>query len=144
MLIYLDTCSLNRPYDEQTQPRIQLEAAAVLDILNRVVSGEIKLANSSVLQFEIGRIVDQTRRDGILHFLGYASSYQTLTPSIEHRGIELNHLGFKRLDALHLATAEALNADFMFTTDDILIRRALRHSGQLKIAVLNPIQFSNH
>ena len=76
MPIYLDTCCLNRPYDDQSQPRIQLEAAAVLAILQRVASGEIQLANSSVLLFEIHRIVDPTRRNGILHFLSYSSSFQ--------------------------------------------------------------------
>ncbi len=56
MFIYLDTCCLNRPYDDQSQARIQLEASAVLAILQRVTSGEAQLANSSALQFEIHRI----------------------------------------------------------------------------------------
>lgn len=105
MLVYLDTCCLNRPYDDQTQPRIQLESAAALAIMEQASSGRIHLANGSVLGFEAQRIADQTRQNGILHFLSYSSSYQALTPAIEKRGIELNQLGFKRLDALHLATA---------------------------------------
>lgn len=142
MLIYLDTCCLNRPYDDQSQPRIQLETGAVLAILQRVTSGDLQLANSSVLQFEIHRIADQTRRDGILRFLSYCSSFQPLTPAVEHRGIELNRLGFKRLDALHLAAAEAMTADVLLTTDDQFLRRATQHSTQLTITVLNPVQFS--
>ena len=142
MFIYLDTCCLNRPYDDQSQPRIQLEAGAVLAILQRITSGEVQLANSSVLQFEIHRIADQTRRNGILHFLSYSSSFQPLTPGIEQRGIEFNSLGFKRLDALHLAAAEALNVDAMLTTDDQLLRRAVQHSTNLTVSVLNPVQFS--
>jgi hypothetical protein len=31
--IYLDACCLNRPFDDQTQARIRLEAEAVLMIL---------------------------------------------------------------------------------------------------------------
>lgn len=142
MFIYLDTCCLNRPYDDQSQPRIQLEASAVLAILQRVTSGEVQLANSSVLQFEIHRIADQTRRNGILHFLSYSSSFQSLTPAIEQRGLELNQFGFKRLDALHLATAEAMKADVLLTTDDQLLRRVGQHSTHLTISVLNPVQFS--
>ena len=142
MFIDLDTCCLNRPYDDQSQPRIQLEAGAVLAILQRVTSGEAQLANSSVLQFEIHRIADQTRRNGILHFLSHSSSFQPLTPDIEQRGIELNRLGFKRLAALHLAAAEALKVDVLLTTDDQLLRRAVQHSTQLTISVLNPVQFS--
>ena len=33
MAIYLDTCCLNRPFDDQTQDRIRLEAEAVILIL---------------------------------------------------------------------------------------------------------------
>lgn len=142
MLIYLDTCCLNRPYDDQSQPRIQLEASAVLAILQRVTSGEVQLANSNVLQFEIHRIADQTRRNGILHFLSYSSSFQALTSAIGQRGIELNHLGFKRIDALHLATAEVMKADTFLTTDDQFLRCAARHYAHLTISVLNPVQFS--
>ena len=142
MLIYLDTCCLNRPFDDQSQPRIQLETGAVLAILQQVASGGLGIANSSVLQFEIHRITDQTRRNGILHFLSYASSFQPLTPTIEQRGIHLNSLGFKRLDALHLAVAECLQAATVLTTDDKLLRLAVRHSNHLTIPVINPVQFS--
>lgn len=34
--IYLDTCCLNRPFDDQTQERIRLESEAVLAILSRI------------------------------------------------------------------------------------------------------------
>ncbi len=142
MFLYLDSCCLNRPYDDQTQPRIQLEAGAVLAILHRVTAGEFQLANGSVLQFEIDQIVDQPRRNGILHFLSFSSSYQSLTPAIELRGLELSQLGFKRLDALHLATAEAMNADALLTTDDRFLRRAAQHSEKITISVLNPVQFT--
>jgi predicted nucleic acid-binding protein len=142
MLIYLDTCCLNRPFDDQSQPRIQLETGAVLAILQQVASGELRIANSSVLQFDINRITDQTRQNGILHFLSYSSSFQPLTQSIEQRGVQLNALGFKRLDALHLAAAEFLKADVMLTTDDQLLRLAVSHSNNLTIPVINPVQFT--
>ena len=31
--IYLDVCCLNRPFDDQNQPRIRLESEAILIIL---------------------------------------------------------------------------------------------------------------
>ena len=142
MFIYLDTCCLNRPYDEQSQPRIQLEAGAVLAILQRITAGEFHIANSSVLQFEVTRIPDPTRRNSILHFLNYSNTFQTLTPEIEHRGIELNSLGFKRLDALHLAVAEVMKTDVLLTTDDQFLRRATEHSASISVPVQNPVQFS--
>jgi hypothetical protein len=51
MFIYLDTCCLNRPYDDQSQTRIQMETAAVLAVMQQVVSGQCELANSEVLTF---------------------------------------------------------------------------------------------
>lgn len=141
MPIYLDTCRLNRPYDDQSQPRIQMETAAVLSILQRVTSGELQIADSSVLQFEIHRIADQTRRNGILHFLSYASAFAPLSPAIEQRGTDLHQQGFKRLDALHLAAAEALKVDAILTTDDQLLRRANRPDSPVSVPVLNPLQF---
>jgi hypothetical protein len=38
--IYLDTCCLNRPFDDQTQERIRLESEAMLAILSRIEKGE--------------------------------------------------------------------------------------------------------
>lgn len=141
MLLYLDSCCLNRPYDDQSQTRVQMETAAVLAILERVISGELSLAASSVVHFEVHRIADQTRRNGILHFLNYASSFTTLTQEIEQRGADLHLLGFKRLDALHLAAAEALQVDAILTTDDQMLRCANQPDSQINIPVLNPLQF---
>ncbi len=38
--IYLDACCLNRPFDDQTQARIRLEAEAVLIILTQCQMGD--------------------------------------------------------------------------------------------------------
>ncbi len=47
--IYLDTCCLNRPFDDQTQERICLESEAVLAILSRIEKGEWEWIGSDVL-----------------------------------------------------------------------------------------------
>ena len=36
MKIYLDACCLNRPFDDQSQDRVRLEAEAILLILGRL------------------------------------------------------------------------------------------------------------
>ncbi|HPZ08922.1 MAG TPA: hypothetical protein PL110_12455 [Candidatus Eremiobacteraeota bacterium] len=38
MKIYLDTCCLNRPFDDQTQDRNRLEAEAIMIILLNLAS----------------------------------------------------------------------------------------------------------
>ena len=52
MTIYLDNCCLNRPYDDQTAPRVRLEAEAIEMILAAVVNLRIKLLWSEVLDTE--------------------------------------------------------------------------------------------
>ncbi len=44
-------------------------------------------------------------------------------------------------DALHLASAEAGEADYFLTTDDHLLRRASRRQSDLKVKVENPAQW---
>ena len=39
MQIYLDVCCINRPFDDQNQDRIHLEAEAVISILKHIDEG---------------------------------------------------------------------------------------------------------
>ena len=59
MRIYLDVCCLNRPFDDQTQERIRLEAEAVLLILERCQAGTWQLLGSEVVEYEVSRIPDE-------------------------------------------------------------------------------------
>ena len=61
-LIYLDTCSIQRPLDNKLQPRIFLEAEAILTRLSLVEAGELGLLSSDVLKFEISCIANINRR----------------------------------------------------------------------------------
>lgn len=54
------------------------------------------------------------------------------------RGTHLESLGFKWLDALHIACAESGQADILLTTDDRMLRRAKRFHLQLRVRVENP------
>jgi len=55
------------------------------------------------------------------------------------RAQELEKLGFHTIDALHLACAERGGADVFLTTDDRLLRLAVRVSEHLRIQVANPL-----
>ena len=48
--IYLDVCCLNRPFDDQTQVRIHLEAEAVLMVLSRCEAGAWQWIGSEVIE----------------------------------------------------------------------------------------------
>ena len=49
-------------------------------------------------------------------------------------------LKIKPMDALHLACAER-SADVMLTTDDEILRAAIRMSADIKVIVMNPARW---
>jgi hypothetical protein len=57
------------------------------------------------------------------------------------RAKQLQTLGFKQWDALHLACAESGQVDVLLTTDDKLLSLAHRVSDQLKLKVDNPLRW---
>ena len=54
MLIYLDNCCFNRPFDDQHQIRIRIETEAKLFIQEEILEGKIRLAWSYILDYENG------------------------------------------------------------------------------------------
>lgn len=141
MKIYLDNCSLQRPLDSKTQIRISLEAEAVLGILALLEVGNLELISSEVLSFEIGRNPNPARQEYALEVLSAATLYVQLTDAVEQRARELQALGFKPLDAAHLASAEAAHADFFCTCDDRLLKRA-KALTRLGTRVVSPIELT--
>ena len=63
MKIYLDACCLNRPFDDQRQPRIRLEAEAISLILQKLHQREWEWIGSEVLVYELEQTVAVERRE---------------------------------------------------------------------------------
>src|SRR5437868_3774596 len=105
MRIYLDACSLQRPLDDRSQPRINVEAEAVLTVLGLVESGQLELLSSEALEFEINRMPDLERRSRVSETLKLATRTLKLVDAVQVHARELNRLGIKPLDSLHLAFA---------------------------------------
>jgi predicted nucleic acid-binding protein len=139
MKVYLDTCSLHRPLDSKTQIRIVLESEAVLGIIGLCEMGQLELVSSEVLAFEVNRNPQIIRREFGLEVLSKASSFVVLNPQIEQRAEVLNKLGIKPLDALHLASAEEVRADYFCTCDDKFLKKA-KAVSDVKIKVVSPIE----
>src|SRR4051795_1632292 len=139
MRIYLDTCSLNRPLDDKTQPRVALEAEAILAVLGLCETGQIVLVSSDVLLFEDGRIPHPQRRAVMIEVLARAPILIRLSDQIEQRAKDLEQRGIKALDALHLASAEVEHVDYFCSCDDRLVKRAksLRDIG---IKIVTPLE----
>ena len=137
--VYLDACCLNRPFDDQSQDRIHLEAEAVLLILTHVESGRWQWIGSEALSYEIRQTPDAERRQRV-GLLTTAVSHTVLIEAAEEaRARQLEVAGFHALDALHLACAESGAADVLLTTDDRFVRLAVRASIGLRIQVVNPL-----
>lgn len=136
MKIYVDTSVLNRPFDDQTQPRIGLETQALQVILQLVETKVVELIGSSVLEYENSRNPFRLRRQWVERKLQLANFYQAVDDQIAERAEELEQQGLGEIDAFHVACAEVAESDYLLTCDDRLIRR---YQGKLK--VINPVNF---
>lgn len=139
MRIYLDVCCLNRPFDEQSQARVRLEAEAVLLILGIVNDHEWQWVNSEAVVSEVDRTSDLRRRTRIKRLLTLSSTYISITDTETARARQIQTLGFRLFDALHLSCAESGGADVFLTTDDKLLNLATRLAVQLHVQVANPL-----
>jgi predicted nucleic acid-binding protein len=137
--IYLDVCCLNRPFDDSSQDRIRLEAEAVLSIYRKCRLGEWILLDSEVIESELRQTPDTQRVELIMVALSIAKAKAKLDVSLKRRASELVKLGLKPFDAAHIASAEAIAADVFLTTDDRLIRKAIRYQASLNVLVSNPV-----
>jgi hypothetical protein len=141
--IYLDTCCLNRPFDDQTQDRIYLEAEAILLILDRLETRKWEWVGSEILDFEIEQMPDQERRYRVKLLAAYVHRSVSVGQTEIRRAQRLEALGFHSFDSLHLACAESGNANIFLTTDDRLLRLAERVSKELRVRVENPLTWLN-
>ena len=62
MKVYLDVSCLNRPFDDQGQTRIRLEAEAVTLILECIDAGRWRQVSSQMAEIEIAAISEAERR----------------------------------------------------------------------------------
>lgn len=137
-VIYLDTCCLSRLFDIQTQQRVRQEALAIRRILSQIRAGFWYWISSDALEEEVEQNPNLTHRFQIKDWLTDVNETVPVGAWELSRGKQLEVLGFKELDALHIACAESGNSDIFLTTDDDLLRRAKRNSSQLRVQVENP------
>jgi hypothetical protein len=138
--LYLDLCCLNRPFDDQSQPRVNLESQAVILILDACHRGRHDFCSSTPLNVESAKNPDAARRQKIAAILARAGYRLPHTRAVDERVPQLVLLGFKEFDAYHVATAEAAGCDRIVTTDDRLLRTAARNAGTIEVQVTDPIR----
>jgi predicted nucleic acid-binding protein len=135
--VYLDTSAYNRPFDDQTQPKIFLESQAVVIILQMIEAKVVGLISSSVLEYENSRNPYPIKQEAMNRYLQLAGLRQEVDEAIRQRAEVLEQNGLKAIDALHVACAEAVESDYFITCDKRLVNRC---SG-LTMKVINPADF---
>lgn len=135
--VYLDTSIYNRPFDDQTQPKIFLETQAIILILQMVEARLIELVSSSVLEYENSRNPFVVNQQSMERYLQIATLRVLVDENIRNRAEQLEPLGIKSIDALHVACAEASQSDYFITCD----RRLINRCQNLSLIVINPNNF---
>ena len=139
MKIYLDACCLNRPFDDQRQARVRLEAEAISLILQKLHQREWEWIGSDVLVYELGQTEDVERKERLLHLAGQSHQVVEMTEKILVQAEKLESSGFDSYDAIHLASAENAKVDVFLTTDDNMQKIANRNKKMFSFVVVNPV-----
>ena len=135
--VYLDTSVLNRIFDDQTQARIYLESISMQLIFLLVENETIEIVSSDALVYETQRNPYSDRRTFVELVLQQARHFQLITEEVLARSQQIETSAkIKGVDALHIACAEAIEADYFIICDDQMIKK---YSGTL--AVKTPVEF---
>ena len=139
MRIYLDNCCYNRPYDDQSQTRINEEAKAKLFVQEQIREGAFELVTSYMLLYENSRNRFETKRNAILRFIednaviivdeGHKDEAEAIAKEIQETGV-------KPADSIHTACAMIAKCDYLLTTDD----RLLKYKSD-RIKIVDPSEF---
>ncbi len=138
MLIYLDNCMFNRPFDNQDNIRVRLETESKLHIQSLIKNKELDLVWSYILNFENSKNPFFERRFSIEQWRYLAKFFVEQNPSIIDYATKLQQDNIKPKDALHVACAVFMKAAYFLSTDDKLLKKLRQNTD---IIALNPMDF---
>lgn len=139
MRVYLDMCCYNRPYDDQSQIRVSLEAQAKLHIQDLIQEKRLELVTSYMLRYECGQNPYEMRRKAIMQFIDiHTMAYVGVERknTIEAMAAEIMRTGVKFKDACHVASAIYAKCAYFISTD----MRLPKYKTD-KIKMVTPIEF---
>jgi predicted nucleic acid-binding protein len=139
--VYLDNCTYNRPFDDQTRIKIALETEAKKHIQRLITEKAVDLVYSYINRLENDDNPFTTRKNSINEFFREAAVYidSRYAEAVEERAASIMRSGIKTRDALHIACAAEGGCGYFITTDKPLLQHA--PGG---IIVCNPIQFLDY
>lgn len=138
MKIYLDNCTFNRPFDDQSYIRIRIESEAKLYVQEKIKDGELELVWSYILDFENEQNPYEERKNAIRKWKNFACEDIEETPTLLDKAKNLRQIGLKAKDALHVASAIEGKAQYFLTTDDKILKKLSKFA---EIKVIDPIEF---
>jgi len=149
-LIYLDTNVYSRPFDDQTQPDIQAEANAFLEIVAAVKNQQLIVLGSDILAFEVYNILSEEKRSKVQDYLGLCTRQIENSEEVLNLGRQIqSNCEIRARDALHIAAAILGQARYFLSCDKKVTqmkqgrcyRRLARTHRQAYFSVMNPILF---
>jgi predicted nucleic acid-binding protein len=134
--IYLDNCSFNRPYDDQTILRNYLEAEAKTFIQLQILNNIFELAWSYMMDYEIYFNPFDNRKNQIQKWKNVAKVNVQYSENNISLAKEIRKYKIKIKDSIHIACAIEAECKYYVTTDDKLLNKNIE-----KIIIIDPINF---
>ena len=139
MIIYLDNSFLNRPFDDPEVGINKIEGEILPLVIKLADKGKVNLINSSIIEYENSLNPSPERKIFVAEVLKQTKVYQNIDENIRKQAEKLvKTTNISPIDALHLSSAEAANADVFITCDYGIIKKY-----QGKVKVITPLEFEN-
>lgn len=137
--LYLDVCTICRPFDNQNNMRIRLETDAYFLILNGILRNDYEMIISSMHLKEIESIEDVREKFQVVQLMdvyGKQPKYDFEKARERAERLILKNIGIA--DSVHLAFAEQ-SSDYLITCDNKFLKRSKR--VKTEVEVLSPLEF---
>jgi len=134
--LYLDNCSFNRPYDDQTLLKNHLEAEAKLYIQKEILDNNYELAWSYMMDYEISLNPFSDRKNQIIKWKNIAVVDIDESEKVIAMANGIMTKNIKPKDSLHLACAVEAGCNCFITTDSKILNKSIDN-----IIVIDPIDF---
>lgn len=148
MNLYLDMNVYYRPFDDQTQPKIELESKAIEIIFKLIERWQYKILWSYMLEFENNSNTAKDKSEDIKAIAEIICSNTILwNKAIDQIANEIVEKSIARSkDALHLACAIYGKCEYFISCDNPFIRTIKHNEHALKhiigsIKLVNPVDF---
>jgi len=136
MKVYLDNCCYNRPFDNQSNIVVKLEAEAVSFIQERIKLGKLDIVWSYIMDYENSFNPFEDRLISIEKWRQFAKEDVNTNDEIVKQAENLTSLNIKKKDALHIACALYAKCQYFLTTDLKLLNKTVEG-----ISIINPVDF---